>query len=147
MSAQDTNFKTNYLSLACLPPIMKYLRFHPGHFIKMLAVFSVEVFIALFVHDAFIRPYVGDVIAVAFVYYFVRAFLSCKPVYAAFMSLTFAFAVEYGQYVGLISFLGLRNNELARIVLGTSFSWGDVLCYIAGFALLFLLDPELRKKH
>lgn len=147
MNAQDTNFKTIYLSLACLPSIMKYLRFHKGHFIKMMAVFIVEVLIALFVHDAFIRPYVGDVIAVAFVYYFIRTFLFCKPAYAAFFSLFFAFVVEYGQYVGLISFLGLGDKIWARIILGTSFSWADIFCYIAGFLLLFLLDPELRKKH
>jgi len=113
LSAQDTNFKTIYLSLACLLPIMKNLRFHTGHFMKMLAVFIVEVFIALFVHDAFIRPYVGDVIAVAFVYYFIRTFLSFKPVYAALFSLLFAFVVEYGQYAGLISFLGLRDQSWA----------------------------------
>lgn len=147
MSAQDTNFKTIYLSLACLLPIVKYMRFHTGYFIKTMVVFTVEVFIALFVHDAFIRPYVGDVIAVAFVYYFLRTFLSCKAVYSALFALLFSFLVEYGQYAEFIYVLGLQHQKWARIVLGTSFSWGDMLCYMIGFLILFVVDPALRKKH
>jgi hypothetical protein len=41
--------------------------------ITALAIFAIEVLIALFVRDAFIRPYLGDVLAVALVHTALRA--------------------------------------------------------------------------
>lgn len=113
----------------------------------MLVIFAVEVCIALFVHDAFIRPFVGDIIVIWFVYYFIRAFVNCKPIYIALFTLAFSFAVEIGQYFKLVAVLGLEDNKLARIIIGTSFSWWDMLCYVIGFGFLFLLDKDLRENN
>lgn len=126
---------------------MKFLRFNLRYFALMLVIFAVEVCIALFVHDNFIRPFVGDIIVVWFVYYFIRAFVNCKPIYIAMFTLVFSFAVEIGQYFKLVTILGLEGNKLARIVIGTSFSWWDLLCYVIGFGFLFLLDKDLRINH
>lgn|SRR5690554_4813638 len=126
---------------------MRFLRFHNCFFMIALVVFVVEVFIALFVHDSFIRPYLGDVIVVWFVYYFIRAFVNIPALYVAVFTLLFSFGVEIGQYFKLIHLLGLEKNALARIVIGTSFSWWDMVCYVAGFMFLFLLDKDLRKSH
>lgn len=126
---------------------MKFLQFNLRFFIIALILFLVEVAIALFVHDAFIRPFVGDVIVVWFIYFFLRSFLRIKPIYLALFTLFFSFLVEIGQYFNLVALLGLHHNKLARIVIGTSFSWGDMLCYLVGFLLLFLFDKELRKNH
>lgn len=63
---------------------------------------------------------------------------------AAF-TLFFSFAVETGQYFKLIYLLGLEKNTLARVVIGTSFSWWDMMCYIVGFVFLFLFDNDLQK--
>ena len=126
---------------------MKFLQFNLRFFIIALILFLVEVAIALFVHDAFIRPFVGDVIVVWFIYFFLRSFLRIKPIYLALFTLIFSFLVEIGQYFNLVALLGLQHNRLARIVIGTSFSWGDMLCYLVGFLLLFLFDKDLRKNH
>src|SRR5690606_2367921 len=124
---------------------MKFLRFHSCFFIMALIVFAVEVFIALFVHDNFIRPYLGDVIVIWFVYYFIRAFVNIRAFYIAVFTLIFSFVVETGQYFKLIYLLGLEENTLARVVIGTSFSWWDIVCYIIGFSFLFLMDKDLRE--
>jgi hypothetical protein len=42
------------------------------YFSAFILLTLVEVFIAIFVHDNFIRPYIGDVLAVMVVYFFVR---------------------------------------------------------------------------
>ena len=126
---------------------MKFLRFNPRHFILMIIIFIVEVCIAVFVHDNFIRPFVGDIIVVWFMYYFIRAFVECKVLYVAFFTLAFSFFVEIGQYFNLITILGLQESNLARIVMGTSFSWWDLLCYVIGFGFLFIFDKDLRKNH
>ena len=41
----------------------------------------IEVLIALFVHDAFIRPYIGDVLVVIVIYTFVRIFIQERFVF------------------------------------------------------------------
>jgi len=126
---------------------MKFLRFHKGFFAVMLVLFVIEVLIALYVRDQFIRPFMGDVIVVWFVYYFIRSFIIIKPIYIAIFTLLFSFAVEMGQYFKLIEILGLQEYKWARIVIGTSFSWWDMLCYLVGFLLLFVFDKHLRKNH
>src|SRR5690554_8008576 len=118
---------------------MRFLRFHNCFFIIALVVFVVEVFIALFVHDNFIRPYLGDVIVVWFVYYFIRAFVNIPALCVAVFTLLFSFGVEIGQYFKLIYLLGLEKNELARIVIVTWFSWWVIVCIVAGFLFWFLL--------
>ena len=42
-------------------------RFHPVSFALFAALLLIELLIALFVHDRFIRPHLGDVLAVMLV--------------------------------------------------------------------------------
>ncbi len=126
---------------------MKFLRFNRNYFALTIILFVIEVYIAIFVNDAFVRPFLGDVIVVWFVYYFIRSFIAIKPIYIAVFTLLFSFAVEIGQYFKLIEILGLQEYKWARIVIGTSFSWWDLLCYVVGFGFLFLMDKDLRKNH
>lgn len=126
---------------------MKFLRFNRNYFALTVILFVIEICIAIFVNDAFVRPFLGDVIVVWFMYYFIRSFIAIKPIYIAFFTLLFSFAVEIGQYFKLIEILGLQENKWARIVIGTSFSWWDLLCYVVGFLFLFLMDKDLRKNH
>lgn len=97
----------------------------------------VEIFIALYVRDAFVRPYLGDVLAVIVVYCFVRIFLPGRirllPLYIFF----FAAGVEVLQYFRLAERLCLTDSRFMRILLGSVFDWKDILCYAAGCALLF----------
>ncbi len=96
-----------------------------------------EVYIALFVRDDFIRPYFGDVIVVWVIYAFVRIFLKLKP-YVLLPVCIFIFSVfvEAGQYFKMVDVIGLGHIEFFRILMGTSFSWIDIICYGAGCALL-----------
>ena len=126
---------------------MKFLRFNKNYFALTIILFVIEACIAIFVNDAFVRPFLGDVIVVWLVYYFIRSFIAIKPIYIAVFTLLFSFAVEIGQYFKLIEILGLQEYKWARIVIGTSFSWWDMLCYVVGFLLLFLMDKDLRKNH
>ncbi|MCW5910752.1 MAG: DUF2809 domain-containing protein [Cyclobacteriaceae bacterium] len=49
--------------------------FNRNYLVWSLAIFIAEVLIALFVHDSFIRPYVGDVLVVILIYCFVKSFI------------------------------------------------------------------------
>ena len=125
------------------PPLF---RFRLYYFLVFLLLFLVEVCIALFVRDRFVRPYLGDVLVVMLLYCFVRSFLKLKPRVAALGVLLFAFLIEMLQYFRLVEVLGLRDNKIATTVLGSSFDWEDLLAYSLG-AVLVLLIEGFRKQR
>lgn len=123
----------------------RFLTFNRSYFILFVVLFIVEVLIALYVKDNFIRPFVGDLLVVILIYAFVKSFFRIPVWTAAFAVLIFAFCVEFLQYLSLVERLGLENNEFARTVIGTSFSWLDLVFYTLGF-LVILVAENARKR-
>jgi hypothetical protein len=123
---------------------MKNLRINRRYFIAATILFVIEVGIAWFVHDSFVRPYLGDVLVVILIYCAVKSVVNWSVWPTAVGVLLFAFAVEAAQYFGLIYYLGLENSGLARAVIGTSFAWADIVAYCAGIALVLLVETRLR---
>jgi len=109
-----------------------------GYGLAALAVFAIEVLIALFVRDAVVRPYVGDVLAVVLVYLGLRAVTPLKVMPAAMLALAIAVMVELGQLFHLLDALGLTHDRLARVVLGGVFDIKDLACYGVGAACLLV---------
>lgn len=97
---------------------------------------AVEVLIALYVHDDFVRPYIGDVLAVIVVYTFIRIIIPEKCALLPLFVFIFAVGVEVLQYFDLITLLGLENNRFFKILLGSVFDFKDIICYAIGCALL-----------
>lgn len=110
-------------------------------------LFSIEVAIALYVHDTIIRPYVGDLLVVILLYCFLKSFIQIGVTKAGAGVLLFAFSVETMQYFNLVDHLGLSHNRLAKIVIGSSFSWTDIVCYTIGILLVFLVENYFQKKQ
>lgn len=121
------------------------LKFKPKYLIVAILVFIVEVMIALFVHDRFIRPYIGDVLVVVLIYSFAKSFLNLPVLPVAIGVLLFAFGTEVLQYFNIVERIGLGHSKLARIVIGTSFAWEDFLAYLVG--VLFVIMVEKRRIH
>lgn len=119
-------------------------RFHPGYFIIAVLLFITEVLIALFINDHFIRPYLGDVFVVILIYCSIRAFFNTSVTKTALGVLAFSFFIELLQYFNIVQVLGLQHNRLARIVIGTSFAWEDLVAYTAGIVIVILV--ERRRK-
>lgn len=105
----------------------------------------IEVLIALYVHDSFIRPYMGDVLAVIAVYTFIRIFIPEKIRILPLFVFIFAFGVELLQYFDLVSKLGLENNTFLRILLGSVFDIKDIICYAVGCIILAAYEIGGRK--
>lgn len=116
---------------------MKALRWNPRYFAAFVLLTCIEVCIALFVRDAFVRPYLGDVLVIPVVYCFARAFL---PAYRLLPSAVLLFAVltELSQALDLVARLGLQGNAILSTILGSTFDWTDLLCYFCGFLLITL---------
>ncbi|MGM9509714.1 DUF2809 domain-containing protein [Larkinella sp. GY13] len=116
------------------------LKFRPPYFIITLLLFITEVLIALFLHDEIIRPYVGDFLVVILIYCFLRSFLNIPVLPTALFVFVFSYALEVLQYFNLVELLGLQQYKLARIVIGTSFEWIDLLAYTLGVIFIVYLE-------
>ena len=79
---------------------------------------AIEVVIALFVNDSFVRPYVGDVLVTLLLCCLCRVIVPSKirllPIYV----FVFAACVELGQYFDLVALLGLSDNRILSVALG-----------------------------
>jgi len=120
-------------------------QFDKKSFIIALIIFIIEVIIALYIKDQIIRPFVGDILVVIFIFYFIKAFINTKAINIAIFTLIFSFAVEILQYFNFVELIGLGQNKAARIIIGTSFSWIDLICYFIGFIILFFIDKDLKR--
>ena len=109
-----------------------------------IAVFAIEIVIALFAHDRFVRPYLGDSLAVVLVYLVLRAVTQMRMRAAIAMALAIAIPIEFGQLFGLVGALGLGASRVARIVLGGGFDPMDFLAYSAGAIGILAIEIGCR---
>ena len=105
-----------------------------------IGLFLVELSIALFVRDNFIRPYVGDVLVVILIYCVIRTFVRRKIKLLPLYVFLFAVFVEILQFFDIVSLLRLENNVIAKTVIGSFFDWVDILCYFIGFVILMIIQ-------
>ncbi len=115
-------------------------QFHKKYFLFALLLFLTEVFIAIYLHDAIIRPYGGDFLVVILIYCFVKSFLNAPVKITALVVLLFSYLIETLQYFHLVDLLGLGKSTIARIVIGTSFAWTDLLAYTLGILLVLIIE-------
>jgi hypothetical protein len=91
-------------------------QFSKRYFILTVLLFITEVLIAVFVHDQFVRPYVGDYLVVMLIYCFFRAFIKASILQVAIFTLIFSYAIETLQYFNLVGMLGLQDSRIANIL-------------------------------
>lgn len=113
------------------------MRLSPGYLVLALLIFVVEVYIAVAVHDRFVRPHLGDALVVVLLYCLLAGLVPwSRPRLAAGVVL-FAFVIECLQGLRVLDHLGLASHKLLRVVFGTDFDPYDLLAYvIAGVAVV-----------
>ncbi|UII19142.1 ribosomal maturation YjgA family protein [Fulvivirga ligni] len=118
------------------------IKFQFKYALLAIAIFLIEVVIALYVHDRIVRPYIGDYLVVMLIYCFLKSFLDVPATKLAIGVLLFSYFVEFMQYIGLVDILGLRGNRLAVIVIGVSFEWVDMLAYTLGVLTIIFIEHK-----
>lgn len=122
--------------------------FRPIYFYWTIGLFFVEVLIALFVHDGIIRPLVGDVLVVILIYCFIRTFWRIKVNVTIAAVFLFACLVEGLQFIQIVDRLGLSQNKVASVIIGTAFDWKDIVAYAIGCAIVYYCEhqtPKIRR--
>ena len=125
---------------------VKTIKFNFNYFIFFLFLFITEVIIALYVRNHFFRAYFGDVLVVILIYCFVLSFLKIDKIKTAFFVLLFSFAIEFAQYYNLIGFLGLQNYKLANVVMGNSYAFEDLICYVVGILVVLVIEKIVKTR-
>lgn len=112
-----------------------------------LLLLVTEILIALFVHDRFVRPYVGDYLVVILLYCAVKSFFNWPVLPTAIAVLAFSYVIEALQYFNLVGRLGLQHNQLANTIIGNSFAWEDMVAYMLGIVTVVALEKLMAKGH
>ena len=116
------------------------------YIIAFTVLLAVECIIGAFVHDSFVRPYVGDMLVTVLLCALMRIFLPERPRLLPLWVFLFSAAVELSQLTGIASAIA-RDNEMLNIALGSVFDPADLICYAAGCLLFFAAEALGRKKH
>ncbi len=124
----------------------KIILFNKHYFFLTLFLFAIEIYIAKYIHDDVIRPYIGDMLVVILIYCFVKSFIATKVLPKAFAVLLFSYLIETLQYLKIVNILGLQKYKLARIIIGTSFSWADILMCSIGIAIVIVVEKTRENK-
>lgn len=109
-------------------------------------ILIIEILIALFVRDRFIRPYGGDILVTVLLCCLCRIVSPQKPKLMPLYVFLFALCVEIGQYFDFVTLLGLGDNRFFSILLGSTFSFADIICYGIGCILFTAIEYTLNYK-
>ena len=123
-----------------------YFRFSPRYALISLCLLVVLVLIALFVNDSFIRPTLGDVLVVVWLYYVMSSVINLPSKVIAVVTVAIAFAVEIAQYLNVPELLGLSPGSLFSVILGSTFDWLDLIAYAVGGMLCLLLGMRVENR-
>lgn len=108
---------------------------------KVVLIFVIELIIAQ--TTGFIRHTLGDFLVVILLFYLMKAFFSFSNITIGIGVLLFSFLVEFLQLTSFLEFIGMQNNKLATIILGATFSIGDLIAYTLGIVtVLYVEKPK-----
>lgn len=119
-----------------------HLRFSAKNGLKSLVCFITLVVIALYVRDSFIRPTFGDVLVVVWLYYSLASLFSMPVNWLVSLVVLIAFAVELGQLLQVVVWLGIESSSPLAVILGATFDWKDLLAYCIGGLLCCWIEKK-----
>jgi hypothetical protein len=116
------------------------LRFDREAALWAALIFIVEVLIAtVWSHHRWLRGFVGDVLAVAWVYFLFKTVIKANTLGLALAAFAVGCLVELAQYVAAANSWHVQQPVL-KIVLGSVADWMDVLAYAGGLLLVLAFE-------
>ncbi len=121
----------------------KGLKIRLPYIILTIMLLTVEVLIGAFVHDDFVRPFVGDMLVAVLLCTMGRVvFLKWRWLPLAVLLL--ATVVELSQLLELDRLLGIKGTVLGT-ALGSTFDVADLICYTVGCGMFFVCEIGIRR--
>ena len=96
-------------------------------------------------HIAGIPLFVGDILWATMVYWIMRfVFITKSLKFSVIGSLIFSYAIEFSQLYQAHWINRIRHTVIGGLVLGETFSWGDMLSYTGGVAIGVAIDLLIK---
>ena len=111
-----------------------------------ICLLFIEIAIALFVKDKIIRPYIGDLLVVILIYAFVKIWISNREILVAICVFVFACFIELLQYFHIVEVLGLGDNKVATVIIGSKFNTLDIVMYLMGTIAVIVTEKFLKSR-
>ena len=90
--------------------------------------------------------FIGDVLYAVLIYFGFRfLIIKSEKSTSLLFSLLFCFGIEFLQLVQIDWLIAIRKTTLGHYILGQGFLWLDLLCYVIGSLLAFLIDWKFVK--
>lgn len=90
--------------------------------------------------------FIGDMLYAVLIYFGFRfLIMDSKKSTSLLLSLLFCFGIEILQLIQIDWLVAIRKTTLGHYILGEGFLWIDLLCYIIGTLLAFLIDWKFIK--
>lgn len=118
------------------------MTFNLRYFTITIVLFLIEMVIAFYVTQEFIRYTFGDFLAVILIYYFIKSLVKAKPIYIAISVIIISFGIEFLQLIDILEILNIKKNLFTKLVLGTTFSISDLIAYTLGVLAVFFIDTK-----
>ena len=123
---------------------MKTVAFNRSYAIYAIILFLLEAWIAIIFKTGFIRHTFGDYIVVILLYCILKSFINLKPTIMVTIVVIIAFGIEFLQRFNLLEFLGLENNQLAILILGSTFHISDFIAYTLGGLTILIAENKTQ---
>ena len=120
------------------------IKFNKIYFTISILIFLIEILIAKYA-TGFIRHTFGDYLAVMLVYTLIKSVFNFSIEKAALITLAISFVIEFLQLSNLQNLYPEAYSKTLKIILGTSFSFGDLVAYFLGVVTIIFIEKYVRK--
>ncbi|OYX22375.1 MAG: hypothetical protein B7Z06_11750 [Flavobacteriales bacterium 32-35-8] len=121
------------------------LKFNKTYTLLFISILLIEILIAKFLTQGFIRYTFGDYLVVILIYCFLKSFINLNSFYVSISVLLFAYSIEFLQLINLLNILSLENNHLAKLILGSTFHISDLAAYTLGMITVLIMEYKIYK--
>lgn len=125
---------------------MKF-RFQQNYFMAFLFLLALEICIATFIEQGFIRHTFGDFLVVILLYCFLKSLIDIQVWSAAILVLLFSYIIEGFQYFKLMKHLNLNEYSILNLILGSTFSIQDLVAYFLGILATVIFELKILKNE
>ena len=113
---------------------------HIKYIIMFVMLLIIEILIGKFLNQGFIREYGGDILIIPLLYAFIRIFCvndsKAARLYLPLALFVLGVCAEIVQATNVIGIFGVKRDSLLGIIIGSTFDWKDILCYLTGTILI-----------
>ncbi len=116
------------------------MRINKTYLLLTIVLFITEALIAIYLKTGFIRHTVGDFLVVILIYCCCKSFFEVNSIKLAIAVFLFALCIELLQLLNILNLLGMEHSYTAKLILGSTFQFTDLVAYFLGIITFLIID-------